>query len=430
MGTWVACSAATGDKTGTNGLGTSGTGGGSSGSSNDASLGGSSANGGTNNGGSGNFSFGNNGGGGTTDMPDACVSIPKQPEILIQYHDATVTDTIITYSPIALFIMMDESGSMVTGFPAPASPDSWANSTNAITAFVNDPASAGINIGLGTFPYGPNHTADCAGGTDCGTPVVPINPLPQNAQPMINGMTSEAPDPNTLDAFVLTPTECGLRGMINECEAYMQQTGIQCVAIMVTDGTPTQCDPNNLYDAAYRQTLVQIVADGYANGVTTFTLGLPGSDAAFLNELAQAGGTTQSIDVTQGVQAFINALNSIRDAVATTSSMQVVTQTVLTTPIDCEWKLPPEDPANPFDPLKVNVTFASDPNAQPVQFGHVPSAADCAQVTQDQPAWYYDNNDNPTEVFVCPSTCDVIKASTTGIVNLALGCPTVDIHIN
>ena len=55
-----------------------------------------------------------------------------------------------------------------------------------------------------------------------------------------------------------------------------------------------------------------IVADGYAHGVRTFTLGLAGSDLNALNALAQAGGTGQAIDVSGGSQAFVAALNNIR----------------------------------------------------------------------------------------------------------------------
>src|SRR5689334_14618667 len=78
-----------------------------------------------------------NGGGGEG---GGCPEITQKPEEIITYRDATVTDTIITYSPIALYIMLDRSGSMITGFPE-GSAQSWANSTSAITGFMGDPAS-------------------------------------------------------------------------------------------------------------------------------------------------------------------------------------------------------------------------------------------------------------------------------------------------
>jgi hypothetical protein len=204
--------------------------------------------------------------------------------------------------PLAIFIMQDRSGSMVTGFPAPASAESWNNSTQAITAFVQDPNTAGIDIGLGTFPVGTGNTASCADGSDCGTPVVAIGALPGNASAMIDAMQQQTPTP-----IATTPTECGLRGMINRCIAFMASSpsGEKCVAVLVTDGSPTQCDMN-------LTNLAQIVDDGYTQGVTTFALGLPGADLSFLNSLATAGGTGSAIDVSGGAQAFVAALNSVR----------------------------------------------------------------------------------------------------------------------
>ena len=44
-------------------------------------------------------------------------------------------EQIIKYEPVGIFIMQDRSGSMVTGYPPPASPDSWDHSAAAVTAF-------------------------------------------------------------------------------------------------------------------------------------------------------------------------------------------------------------------------------------------------------------------------------------------------------
>lgn len=359
-----------------------------------------------------------NGGTQPVHKPDGgiCNAIRETPETITIYKDATVTDTVTNYKPVALFIMQDRSSSMVTGMPAPASAQSWDNSTGAITAFVNDPATAGIDIGLGTFPYGPNNTADCNTGSDCGTPVVPIAPLPGNGNAMIQAMQAQRPANGLLPA--LTPTECGLRGMINQCLSFMANspTGEQCVAILVTDGTPTQCST----DATVLQ---QIVADGHSKGVTTFTLGLPGADLNALNALANAGGTNAAIDVAGGSQAFIAALNNIRQAVAVTTRTVITTPMVISSPLPCQWKIPPVQAPQVFDPNKVNVQF-TPPGGAVRQFGHVQSIGDCGRVNGD--AWYYDDNANPTQVLVCPQTCDgTLKQSAGAQVEVLLGCDTI-----
>jgi len=131
---------------------------------------------------------------------------------------------------------------------------------------------------------------------------LPISPLPGNASAMILAMQDQAPV-----AGGNTPTECGLRGMINECLRFMAQspTGEQCVAVLVTDGSPTQCDQLQSH-------LIQIVADGKTQGVATWVLSLPGSSPTFLDQLANAGGSGTSVEVNAGSQAFDDALRYIR----------------------------------------------------------------------------------------------------------------------
>lgn len=411
---FYACSTNSGEPDSGNGLFSQNGGGFANGTGRDASLGNGLSN--SSAGGGGSVIFGASGG--STGDPhtagDACPAIHQKPETITVYKDATVTDTIYTSKPVALFVMMDRSGSMVTGFPPPASADSWNNATAAITSFVTDSRTVGIDIGLGTFPAGANNTADCSGGTDCGTPVVPIAPLPGNGQAMIQAMQQQSPN----SPITLTPTECGLRGMINQCLQFQANSpsGEQCVAILVTDGTPTQCST----DATVLQ---GIVKDGHDKGVTTYVLGLPGSDLNALNALANLGGTTGAIDVSGGSSAFIDALNNIRQTVAVTTTQHISTPTVISTPLPCQWKIPVPQGNTTFDKTKVNVQFIPPGGAAPIDFGNVPSLADCARTTAD--AWYYDNNDNPTEILACPNTCGGTLHNSAGAeVDVVFGCAT------
>src|SRR5205823_4507198 len=106
----------------------------------------------------------------------------------------------------------------------------------------------------GTFPVGAQNTFDCNTGGDCGMPVVPIASLPGNANAMSSAMQAQTPT-----GLAFTPTECALRGMINTCLQYhaMSPTGEPCVAVLVTDGTPTQCNTDET-------ALTAIIADGKA----------------------------------------------------------------------------------------------------------------------------------------------------------------------
>jgi hypothetical protein len=336
-------------------------------------------------GGTGIFTVGSSGGPGSAGSGaagggDAC-GIVQKPEEIIQY------------SPVALLIMQDRSGSMITGFPS-GSAQSWSNSTNALNAFVSDPQSKGLDVGLAFFPPTTNNTSPTCDGAECGFPAVQIGPIAQTG-PMIGAaMTSSQPQP-----LNFTPTECGLNGMIKDCLRHKQATGEQCVGILITDGDPTTCDTNIA-------NLANIVAAGLQQGVKTFVIRLPGvSNPAGLDQVAAAGGTVAAVDVSAGAGAFLGALNSIRGQVS------------VGTALPCQWKIPPVQNGQAFDPNKVNISFTAKGGA-PKDFGYV-QVADCPRAVD---AWYFDNPAQPTQVFVCPTTCDMLKQSSGAQVEVSFGC--------
>jgi hypothetical protein len=378
---------------------------------------GASSNGGSGSGGSGagnsvggaggdNFNFGGvgpspNGGGG-----GECAATTQTAEDIVVEVPVEIT----TYEPIALFVMLDRSSSMVGVL---GDPNSWPTASNALSSFANDPLSAGLDVGLGFFP--PTTGPAACDGSNCGVPAVPIAPLPGNASALTSAMQSATP-PNSILTPNLTPTECGLRGMVSTCVAHMAQTGEQCVGIFVTDGQPTECNTDT-------NALIQLATDGLAQGVKIFVLGMSGSNFAFLDPLAQAGGTDCSpngagyaCDLTSGGSSFSDALNAIRSSVVTTVTQEVVQQTTL----DCTWAIPAPDQGDTLDPDKVNVDFTAD-NVATQSIGRVPSQAECANY---QGGWYYDDASAPTTISVCDDTCNVIKTASHPRIDIKLGCVT------
>jgi hypothetical protein len=283
-----------------------------------------------------------------------------------------------------------------------------------------------MDVGLAFFPTAPDNGWKCSDGTgsgsDCGTPVVEIAPAPQSGPQIASAMSGNQPP-----ALNYTPTECGIMGMLAHCAQWQKQSGEQCVPILVTDGNPTLCNAgqNQLLPTAPAQSdidhLAQLVSDAF-NGpdkITTYVLGLPGSNAATLDQIAKAGGTNASIDVSGGVQAFIAALNSIRSKVSTQSVQHITVPTTIETKLPCEWTIPPITGQNQvFNKDQVNVKFTPSGGATQ-DFGYVANDAGCAAVTD---AWHYDDETNPTRVILCPTTCDMVKASTGAQVDLAFGC--------
>jgi hypothetical protein len=360
----------------------------------------------------------------TRDMDSSCHPITETPEKIIITDSSIVTDTITTLTPVAIFIMQDRSSSMIMQAPGAATGTSWQHSTDAVTAFVKDPMSTGLDVGLGVFPpMSNNNQPDCTAGSDCGMPVVPIASLPGNANTLVSAYQRATPM-----GLLLTPTECALRGMINTCLQFMSSSasGEKCVAVLVTDGTPTTCDVNET-------DLEAIITDGAMKGVETYTIGLPGADTPTLDAYAAAGGTMKSIDVTNGdPAALIAAFNSIRGKVSHQEKKTITTMHVVETPLKCQWKIPPQPMGAPaLDPTKVNVVF-TPPMQMGQTFGHVKCdgactammpPATCPATNAAGGAWYYDDEKNPTQVFLCPVTCDAIKNVQDATVDLLFHCP-------
>lgn len=88
--------------------------------------------------------------------------------------------------------------------------------------------------------------------------------------------------------------------------------------------------------------------------------------------------------------------------------------------LSCEYDIPPPPQGETLDPKKVNVNYTPAGQAtMPILF--VEKAADCGS----KGGWYYDNPAAPTKIIMCPTTCDVLKADSTGKIEVLFGCETV-----
>jgi hypothetical protein len=384
-----------GDGSGADGSGASGNGSGGVGGSGAAS------------GAGGGFQEGG-GRGGSNSGGASCVSQSQAAE---QTTIVTEIETEVT-EPVAIYLMLDRSSSMVGA--GGGNPESWSHASGAIEAFVNDPNSAGIRVAIGYFPpLANNHQCD---GSTCRPPDVDMGELPENADAIIASL--ESATPTYSNPTLYTPTECALRGMTSFCQEYQEQTGVKCIAVLVSDGAPTRCSEDT-------NTLAGIAATALADhGVVSFTLGMEGAEFGLLNAVAEAGGSDctgpgdeeYACNVEAGQDAFLAALDAIRETVITTD----VQTEVISTVIDCEWVIPPPPEGQSFDRDKVNVKFTQSDWV--TSLGRVSSAEECAQVAG---GWYYDNPENPERVHVCPQTCNVIKVAEGGRIDVEFGCATI-----
>jgi hypothetical protein len=309
----------------------------------------------------------------------------------------------------------------------------WEDAVQALTDFVSDPGSEGVEIGIQYFhPEGAGDMPDECDGVAHATPAVDVGPLPDNATAMIDSLTAAGPEG-------YTPTQGALLGGASFCVDFQAQNpDYQCIVVMVTDGQPNGCDLSSncgtgmqdCVDPNAEATLAPIAADALLEGVSTFTVGMAGVSTegfALLDAIAVAGGSDctpgaagdEACDVSEtGSAGLLEALNTIRNTIVVTETMtETVTETVA---LPCEWEVPTPPMDEVLDPDQVNVVLTLD-GVPGDPLGRVPSEAECAQV---EGGWYYDDPMNPSTIAVCPETCDIVTNAMNLNVELQLGCET------
>jgi hypothetical protein len=108
------------------------------------------------------------------------------------------------------------------------------------------------------------------------------------------------------------------------------------------------------------------------------------------------------------LQDFLPVFNAVSQAIQQGSTLA------------CEWDIPEPPNGGTIDPTQVNVQFSVG-GGSPQELGYVNGAADCANV---QGGWYYDVPANPTKIYVCPDTCQVIKSQQDATIKILFGCDT------
>jgi hypothetical protein len=307
-----------------------------------------------------------------------------------------------------MFIMQDKSGSMSGQNGQNGGRNIWVPVTDAIKTFVNSPQSAEIGVGLGYFPINAPSCQQGSGECDCttiandcsscrladyGTPDVPIQILPGAAAQIVQSLDAHGPSG-------ATPTRPALEGALQYALAHAQANpDRKVIVVLATDGQPNDCQSN--------VNNVSTVARNAFQGtpsVQTYVVGI--GNTGNLNAIAQAGGTGTAliVDSANAGQQFLDAMNQIRGAALT-----------------CEFTVPQPGPGQTFNASEVNVYFYPTSGTGGGIIYKVDNAGACDPVSG---GWYFDDNANPTRVFLCDASCNSIKA-TPGRIELELHCPSV-----
>ena len=364
--------------------------------------------------------------------------------------------------PLAMYIMMDASGSMADvpqPFLAPFT-TKWIAVKNALGGFVDDPASLGISVALQFFPLPAsslsalptcqavedcgddavcvattptmNHCYPrCASSTTCGAaeclsltsgdqvcgndtcevaaytqPEVAFAALPGAQGSIMAAM--EAHGPSTA-----TPTLPALTGAIEHASQWaLQHQDHKVIVVLATDGLPTVC-PFGPSQSAMVQQVADVAAAGFnaEPSIRTFVIGLTmpmDGSAANLQSIASAGGTGQALIVQANAdvtQQFAAALEQIRGAA-----------------LACDFQIP-DAAGGTLDYDRVNVLFSSGAVSKQTVY-YVENEAACDPL---QGGWYYDvapADGTPTRILLCPASCDGVQNDGSARIDISIGCET------
>jgi hypothetical protein len=305
-------------------------------------------------------------------------------------------------APTDLYIMFGQSSSMGDPVPSSIPPATWWQvAQQAVTNFVNDPRAAGsvpgspaMTVGIQYFPLDGVAPQSCMAGYQ--TPDVELGLLPKNIAAIATSIQGHQPTGSR-------PTAAALSGAIAHMKTWASNhAGHAPAVVLVTDGFPTECDPQDITDIAQS---VKAAFDGEPR-VRTFVVGFNlGAGGANLNELAIAGGTSKAFLIDGGDigAQFVDAMLGI-------SGPQP----------SCQFDLPQLPAGMQLDISRVAVTYTPNSTMVEAQIPKLNGLGDCA-LNMNQ-GWYYDSPSAPTKITVCPGTCSSLGA---GVVKTVTGCTTL-----
>lgn len=312
--------------------------------------------------------------------------------------------------PLDMYLLMDHSQSMLIG-------GAWDLTVSAIADFVALPDLEGISLGLGFFPMTPKSVPTCQSDGDCipyegpckwgkckggdpitdscssedyALPAVPFTPLPGAAAAVNDAMAAFSPEGTT-------PMVPAFRGALEYVSPWAKANPAHVtVMVLATDGMPSVCHLQEISDVA------QVAAEALAQDppIKTFVVGYGMGEA--LDSIAEAGGTAPiDVNISTADSELLAALNEIRKLA------------------ECRYQIPEPPAGETLQYQLVNVVHRS-PSGTESTIPKVSGASACGS----EPGWYYDDDASPTQIILCPSTCEAVKVQQ-GDLEIVLGCQTV-----
>lgn len=322
-------------------------------------------------------------------------------------------------APIYLGFAFDVSGSMGKLDPPRWWHDpvkKWMPVVEATTAFFEDEDSNNVYASLTFFPAQSQKCEDAS----YSEPLVPMTALPSTD---FGGALDdyEAEVGASLAGGNWrgdTPTLAVVNGTLEYLRAQKAANGdAQVALVLVTDGVPQSCSNNAI------EPIADAVEEAFTeDGIRTYVIGVknpttpptslpagwtaqgcndagaevndgefwcaPPNALASLDQIAAAGDTTAAelIDTDNPgatKTAFARAIAAIRE-----------------NSVSCDVEIPAHPQGGSFDKDKIDVIYASGKTDRTLSYD-----PDC----DEDLAWHYDDEDDPTSIVLCASACDTIQ---------------------
>ncbi len=265
----------------------------------------------------------------------------------------------------------------------------WPDTVTALSQFFGDAQSVALNVALNYFPP-PGETNECLV-SHHNPPQVPLTDLATHANVLVADLNAQSP-------FDGTPPAPALEGSLDFAGAHEgQNPNHEVIVVMVTDGQPTACETNV-------SAIATIVAAGLSShGVRTYTIGIGGVQLWYLDQLASAGDTGQAYDNTSSTLQVAASMADIHERA-----------------FPCSYTML-DPPQGSLQPDQVNVSYTPGGVGSPQSIPQAANEADCGGAA----GWYYDDDQAPTEIHFCATTCAALRQDVAPKVEILFGCPSV-----
>jgi hypothetical protein len=124
----------------------------------------------------------------------------------------------------------------------------------------------------------------------------------------------------------------------------------------------------------------------------------------YINMAAATGGLWSSICSTNWSPIFDSVAAAVSEGIA----------------LPCTYDIPEPSAGDALDPDRVNFVY-QDAAGNSQTIARVAGDSACTQ----SGGWYYDSPSDPTQIILCPQTCDILVADQDGDVEIQFGCATV-----